>query len=408
MSICNNLNECLSSCSHDLNTLHEFLSLDNFVFCPCNKYFTPEEFNVYFESKSKPTNAFSCIHMNSRSLLNNFDNIIEFLSSVKLHPTVLCVTETWFQEHAVHPLCNIDGYKFEGISRLTRRGGGVGVFINKNVQYIRRLDLEQNDSCIESVFVEIYNNNNPGIIVGSIYRPPDQSVDIFLDRLLSVFSIVNREKKIMYFVGDYNINLLNVGKVQYVDNFLNLLLSHHMYPLIDQPTRITDDTASLIDNIITNDVDSVESGIFITDISDHLPVYCISQSDIQSHQTLNQPSRTISDKTINCFLRSLQLVHWSCHNNNPNVNYVQFLDKFLHLYNLCFPLKCLKKTPKKNKPWINYEIRQLSKKKCRLYRLYLRNPTPYRKEVYRKCRNKVSNMIKRAKKTLLYGKFYNS
>ena len=190
-------------------------------------------------------------------------------------------------------------------------------------------------------------NKNSGIIVGSIYRPLDQSVENFLERFSNVFSVVNRENKIIYLLGDYNINLLNVGKVQYVDNFINLLLSHHMYPLIDHPTRITNETISLIDNVITNNVDNVKSGIFITDISDHLPVYCISWSDIQSQQNLNKPLRIINDKSINCLLRSLQMVQWSCHNNNPNVNYVQFLERFLNVYNLCFPLECLKKTPTK-------------------------------------------------------------
>ena len=42
------------------------------------------------------------------------------------------------------------------------------------------------------------------------------------------------------------------------------------YPLINKPTRITDSSATLIDNIFTN-VHNTEtkSGIWITDISDH-------------------------------------------------------------------------------------------------------------------------------------------
>ena len=40
------------------------------------------------------------------------------------------------------------------------------------------------------------------------------------------------------------------------------------------PTRITNTTATLIDNIFTNNVDcQVASGLVMVDISNHLPVY---------------------------------------------------------------------------------------------------------------------------------------
>ena len=40
------------------------------------------------------------------------------------------------------------------------------------------------------------------------------------------------------------------------------------------PTRITDTTATLIDNIFTNNVDcQIASGLVMADISDHLPIY---------------------------------------------------------------------------------------------------------------------------------------
>ena len=55
---------------------------------------------------------------------------------------------------------------------------------------------------------------------------------------------------------------------------MNLLYAHGFYPLIDKPARITPETATLIDNIITNvHPSSIDNAsIWITDISDHLPV----------------------------------------------------------------------------------------------------------------------------------------
>ena len=52
-----------------------------------------------------------------------------------------------------------------------------------------------------------------------------------------------------------------------------------LYPLINKPTRVTLDTATIIDNIYTNNIDISYSGILIEDdISDHLPVFTTAQS----------------------------------------------------------------------------------------------------------------------------------
>ena len=45
------------------------------------------------------------------------------------------------------------------------------------------------------------------------------------------------------------------------------------FPLITRPTRITSNTATLIDNIFTNNLNNLSvSGLMFCDISDHLGV----------------------------------------------------------------------------------------------------------------------------------------
>ena len=54
-----------------------------------------------------------------------------------------------------------------------------------------------------------------------------------------------------------------------------------IYPFITKPTRITEYSARLIDNIFTNNIKGVnKSGIFISDVSDHLPVFVCSQEKL--------------------------------------------------------------------------------------------------------------------------------
>ena len=74
-------------------------------------------------------------------------------------------------------------------------------------------------------------------------------------------------------MGDFNLDLLKFD----TDSFLNSMLSTFFQPQILQPTRITDHTAILIDNIFLNSNRETFtiSGNFIYDLTDHLPNFLI-------------------------------------------------------------------------------------------------------------------------------------
>ena len=55
-----------------------------------------------------------------------------------------------------------------------------------------------------------------------------------------------------------------------------------LYPLIDKPTRVTESSATLIDNIFTNELrHNLTCGILFNDISDHLPIFALCEYNIQ-------------------------------------------------------------------------------------------------------------------------------
>ena len=57
-------------------------------------------------------------------------------------------------------------------------------------------------------------------------------------------------------------------------NFLNCLLENDMLPTITRPSRITHNTAALIDNIFVSSglYRDFDSALILNDMSDHLPV----------------------------------------------------------------------------------------------------------------------------------------
>src|SRR6218665_3525189 len=116
------------------------------------------------------------------------------------------------------------------------------------------------------------------------------------------------------------------------------------FPSIDKPTRVTTDTATLIDNIFTNaHPSSIHSAsIWITDISDHLPVCCQLRVELDKPVSLPKPTfkRSITEESLSKFKDLLTLTDWNLGISNPDVNslYDDFLNKFFYLYNLYFPL----------------------------------------------------------------------
>ena len=83
---------------------------------------------------------------------------------------------------------------------------------------------------------------------------------------------------------------------EFVDN----IFSNILYPRITRPTRITAHTATLIDNILSNNLDCrVLNGLFFSDISDHLPVFSITFEN-SNNETKNETItfRDVSSKNI--------------------------------------------------------------------------------------------------------------
>ena len=73
-------------------------------------------------------------------------------------------------------------------------------------------------------------------------------------------------------MGDFNINLLNYDSHSETNDFINLMISHYFLPHILHPTRATDHSATIMDNIFSNSLESdTISGNLLSQISDHFP-----------------------------------------------------------------------------------------------------------------------------------------
>ena len=81
------------------------------------------------------------------------------------------------------------------------------------------------------------------------------------------------------------------------------MLEHELVPTITRPTRITNSTATLTDNIFISKLlqRSFDSMILVEDISDHLPsLVLMKQTKMSNKEPLNLTSRALNDNKIKC------------------------------------------------------------------------------------------------------------
>ena len=86
-------------------------------------------------------------------------------------------------------------------------------------------------------------------------------------------------KHFCYVCGDYNIDLLKVKTNKNYCEYFDEVISQGLIPKITLPTRISEQSSTLIDNIYTSNIDERESsGILLNQISDHQMVFTIIEN----------------------------------------------------------------------------------------------------------------------------------
>ena len=157
------------------------------------------------------------------------------------------------------------------------------LYINKRHSYKTRPDFSiYKPNKFESVFVEVVFPKKSNLIVGCIYKTYMQIfIRTFNDHCPNPLldNLSKEANKIIVFLGDFNIALLNFDTSENASTFLDDLESNSLQPQILLPTRISNNSKTLIDNIFCNIpnplVKSAMSGNISSSISDHLPQFFI-------------------------------------------------------------------------------------------------------------------------------------
>ena len=194
-------------------------------------------------------------------------------------------------------------------------------------------------------------------------------------------------------MGDYNIDILNNEVHSQTSDFIDMMYSYSLVPLINRPTRITNNSATLVDNIVSNnlhDLHKSTQAVSITDISDHLPIIHINWNFKDCNEELSIIRRSNTKKNREQFKQAMNNINWT---ELYSMSVTQSAFSYFHnvikgLHDKRFPKKQINLRHNCRKPWLTTGLKNAIKTKNELYKKSL---------MIKCCRNQIRYKIYRNK-----------
>ena len=181
------------------------------------------------------------------------------------------------------------------------------------------------------------------------------------------------------------------------------MTSNGFIPQITLPTRITDSSMTLIDNIYSNMfLNNTFSGNIIIEIADHLLQFVSIDTSKIEYNKFKYYKRNYRNFSEESFLADITIQIWNNDFEDVNDSYNDFIFRLEGCVNRHAPIQKLnQKEQKRNqKPWITNEILKRIKHRNKLFAQRKSNPSDVNiKRIYVLFRNAINRDIKAAKKS---------
>ena len=348
------------------------------------------------------------LQLNIRGIGSKRTDLIDLIdSSVQgRQPDVLLLSETWLTPYS--PKFSISGYELFHQDRTDKRGGGVAISISNKLRCCIQTDLSSKLKESECITVDIALKNGNHCLVSSMYRPPNSDIPTFVASYNSLICAMKRERPKGIIVGlDHNLDFLKSSKHCSTNEFIQNNLDFGLVLTITRPTRITKNSATLIDNIIVsqNFCGAFVSSVLVQDTSDHLPTACVLGSLISAKkEPLIVKCRDIRLKNVTALKRQLSERDWQTELSypSPSKNMENIHETLTSVIDHCLPYKecTIRQGQIHREPWLSASIKISIDRNKRLYCKMLRQECSLEK--YEKYNLLLRKTIRVAKV-----KFYN-
>ena len=378
--------------------------IENFHHVECN-YKDIDVFSSY-------SSFLNILLFNVRSIRKNFTQFIAHLSHMFMHFSFILLTETWLDPSFCDSF-NLPGfYKFD----LCRNsyGGGLRFFIRQGIQATILSDFTLKNDFIEMLTVECLSSDVKYIVMLVYHSPTASHVinNLFVDYLLSSLQQLKAKNLPVVVAGDMNLNLLNPYNFGYINYFINGMFELGLVPAVNIPTKVNEENNvtrfSIIDQFwVTNILRIHNACVIPLDLTDHYPVGLtigLHSSRDLSHARRN--GRPLTENGRISFRVLLSNMSMDSVFANHNLLMDGYMNDLMNMYDIAFPLKESRGKVGSCVPWMSPRLKLCVKKKSKLYKSYISGRV--HKVVYTVFKNKVTSLIRRAKRLYYYKLFFHA
>nr|CAH7734072.1 unnamed protein product [Callosobruchus chinensis] len=264
-----------------------------------------------------------------------------------------CLSETWLNNNINDNVIQINGYNVYRQDRDTR-GGGLCIYVKSKYMTTK---IDSLNETIGQLWIQVIVNKEKWVI-GTVYRPPSQDASHFLSVFEDSLGIVSVSSDVIICAGDLNINLYDMNSV-HTSNLNCIFDTFHLLQVINAPTRITSNTATLIDLLMTSsDLSVLDCGTINTELSDHQLIYCFLKKQGITNPLKNIIVRDYKNPDIGRFQYDLARVPFFGIYDTESIDQkVSILENnIIKLFNVHAPLKYVRCT-KSHAPWLTDVIK---------------------------------------------------
>ena len=182
-----------------------------------------------------------------------------------------------------------------------------------------------------------------------MYRHTHNDLKAFLDSLNDKLINLNSAKKTYFLLGDMNIDISSNVQTTSKDNYFKMIESNGALSIITKPTRITVTSQTTLDHFSTNGHNHrITTGIIETEKNDHLPIFCMIDTNRVTNGTEKSYIQDLGDFKHNSYCNELKkslqnflfyLPHINNHSNNYDHAFQEFVFTVKSIIDKHAPLK---------------------------------------------------------------------
>ena len=313
------------------------------------------------------------IQLNINGLISKIHEFDILLNELK--PEVVFLSESHLTEKNINAI-NFEGYNSYHFYRKNKKWGGSSIILKKEIfsTVIEKTDFYdlQKEEIFELVAVEVEINGEKTLLT-NIYRSPPKTsflLDDFFERF-ELFLSRRNPNHTVFIGGDFNIDLQKDDKAS--THFQDLVCGHGIYILNNDGTR----NDAVLDNILTNsDLDNLVLTHIDSDLSDHNKILSLVLKNSNHEKEIAYREIKYFDivqfKSIAQFSDFIPVFNTYDVNDKCDI----LLEILKNKIDICTTKKFVKhnKINRRDRSWINDDIKKLSQQKKILYRRHKRNP----------------------------------